>query len=96
MKKIFIFCFLSVLSLIAFTQTETFDLISYNSPSEPDGWIKEVKENVVSYTKTDNVKRTWCQIGIYRSTTSKRSIEADFDSEWQILIANPYKIQETP
>lgn len=77
-------------------QTETFDLATYTPPSEQDGWKKEVKENVVIYTKTDNVKRTWCQIGIYSSTASKGSIEADFDSEWQILAANPYQIKEAP
>ncbi len=79
-----------------FAQTETFDLTTYTPPAKQDGWKKEVKENVISYTKTDNVKRTWCQIGIYRSTASKGSIEADFDSEWQILIASPYKIQAAP
>ncbi|HLN73867.1 MAG TPA: hypothetical protein VK205_11270 [Prolixibacteraceae bacterium] len=86
---------LNLLVTAVIAQSETFDLTSYTLPSKGE-WKKEVKENVVSYTKTDNVKRTWCQIGIYRSTASKGSIEADFDSEWQLLIATPYNIQAEP
>ncbi|HLN73868.1 MAG TPA: hypothetical protein VK205_11275 [Prolixibacteraceae bacterium] len=87
---------LNILVTAAIAQSETFDLTSYTLPSKQGEWKKEVKENLVSYTKTDNVKRTWCQIGIYRSTASKGSIEADFDSEWQLLIATPYNIQAEP
>ncbi len=85
-----------ILVSAAIAQSETFDLTSYTPPSKQDGWKKEVKDNLVSYTKTDNVKKTWCQIGIYRSTASKGSIEDDFDSEWQILAATPYQIKEVP
>ena len=87
---------LIILVSSAIAQTETFDLTTYTPPSKRDGWKKEVKNNIISYTKTDNVKKTWCQIGIYRSTASKGSIEADFDSEWQLLIASPYNIQVAP
>ena len=80
----------------AIAQSETFDLTTYTPPPQQSGWKKEVKNNFVSYTKTDNAKKSWCQIGIYRSTASKGSIEADFDSEWQILVANPYQIKEAP
>jgi hypothetical protein len=86
---------LNLLVTAVIAQSETFDLTSYTLPSKGE-WKKEVKENVVSYTKTDNIKRTWCQIGIYRSAASKGSIEADFDSEWQLLIATPYNIQAEP
>ncbi len=96
MKKIFLLCFLSASAAILFAQSETFDLTTYTPPPKQDGWKKEVKNNLVSYTKTDKAKKTWCQIGIYRSTASKGSIEADFDSEWQILAADPYQIKEAP
>ena len=93
MMKTLLTLILNVLAWAAIAQTETFDLTTF---VEPSGWKKEVKDNIISYTKTDNTKKTWCQIGIYRSTASKGSIEADFDSEWQILVANPYQIKEAP
>lgn len=93
MKRIILLMFLGVSMVNVLAQKETFDLATYTPPT---GWKKEVKENVVSYTKTDNIKKTWCQIGIYRSTASKGSVEADFNSEWQLLIATPYKITKAP
>jgi hypothetical protein len=74
-------------------QTKTFDLATFTPPS---GWKKEVKPNYVSYTKIDNLKKSWCQIAIYKSFESKGSIEADFESEWLLLAANPYQIKEAP
>jgi hypothetical protein len=51
---------------------------------------------LVSYTITDKKTSAWCQIGIIKSTISKGSIEADFDSEWQELVAKPYSITDSP
>lgn len=75
-------------------QHETFDLATYTLPSGQGEWKKEVKSNVITYTKTDNVKRTWCQIGVFRSTSTKGNIEDDFDSEWQELVVKPYQVLE--
>ncbi len=93
MKPILLLLMLTFFTNCSSAQTETFDLASFTPPK---GWTKEVKENLISYTKTDNKKKTWCQIGIYRSIASKGSIEADFDSEWQLLAATPYKIEGAP
>ncbi|MDZ7607629.1 MAG: hypothetical protein U5K79_19020 [Cyclobacteriaceae bacterium] len=49
----------------AIARAETFDLTTY---TPPDGWENETRENFVSYTKTDEVKRTWCSIYAYTST----------------------------
>src|SRR5688572_27607836 len=76
---------LSAASLVA--QTETFDLVTYTPAKD---WSKELKENSVSYTAVNEKNNTWCQIHIMKSTTSKGSIESDFESEWQELIARNY------
>jgi hypothetical protein len=34
------------------------------------GWIKDLKKNVVTFTKTDSRKNTYCVIGVYASTPS--------------------------
>jgi hypothetical protein len=88
MKKIILFCFcLSTLTSIA--QQQTYDLITFTPPK---GWKKKSDiANAISYSTTDNVKRTWAQIGIIKSTTSKGSIDADFENEWKELVVKPYK-----
>ena len=68
-------------------QQQTYDLITFTPPK---GWNKKNEQNVMVYSTTDNIKRTWAQIGIVKSTVSKGSINADFESEWKELIVKPY------
>jgi hypothetical protein len=95
MKRIILLTLFCFMSAILFAQKETYDLVSYTPPA---GWKKEEKGNLTQYTKTDNKKKSWCQIFIAKSTTSKGSIEADFESEWQELVIknyNPVEAQHT-
>ena len=48
------------------------------------------------YAITNNSKGTYGQVAIYKSTTSKGNLQADFESEWQTLIANSYKPATKP
>ncbi len=90
MKNLFLFCFcLGAINVMA--QKQVFDLVSYTQPS---GWIKEVKGNQTSYTKTDKKTSTWCQVFILKSTISKGNIDADFESEWQELVVKNYNPAE--
>lgn len=82
-----------MLTYAAFAQKETYDLITY---SPPNGWKKEVKENLTSYSIVDKKNNSWCQIGIIKSTISKGSIEQDFESEWQELVVKNYKPTGAP
>jgi hypothetical protein len=93
--KNFILIAVLFISVSAWAQAnETFDLIHFTAPA---GWKKnEANQNVVSYSITDNAKGAYCQIGIYKSTTSKGSIKADFDSEWKGIIADFYKPTSKP
>lgn len=94
MKHIVSFSFV----LFAFSsfaqQKETFDLATYTIPAR---W-KQVNKtaNVITYAITNEQKGTYCQIGIYRSTTSKGSLQSDFESEWQELIVKTYKPSAKP
>ncbi len=72
----------------AFAQKETFDLYTFTAPQ---GFTKNVEENFVSYIKTNTKLKSWCRINITKSTISKGSIEADFESEWQELIVKNYR-----
>jgi hypothetical protein len=92
MKKTILFCFLCVSLWTAFAQKQTFDLITYTPPKE---WKKEEKKNVIVYTKVDNKTKKWCQIGVYKSTASKGTIEDDLHSEWNEMAVKQFKITDT-
>lgn len=77
---------------ISFAQKETYDLITYTSLK---GWTKEEKQNVIVYTRVDNKNKTWCQIGIYKSTVSKGNIEDDLQSEWNEMAVKQFNITDT-
>jgi hypothetical protein len=76
-----------------FAQKETFDIITYSPPA---GWKKEITENIIIYTSINNINKTWCRIGIVKSTVSKGNIDADFESEWHDLVIKNYKPTDAP
>ena len=94
MKKLLVFCLLNFFATNLFCQQQTFDLISYSTPPG-GGWKKEEKTNVIVYSRVDKKAKTWCQIGIYRSTSSKGNIDDDLQSEWNELAVKPFSITDT-
>lgn len=93
MKQLFILAVSLAVSIQLFAQKEKFDLVTYMPPAN---WKKETQQNVVSYTFMSKDKTTFCQLGVYRSTTSKGSIELDFESEWKDLVLKTYKVTIAP
>jgi len=93
MKKTSFFLLFSIYMSIAFAQKANYDIITY---TPPNGWEKEVLNNVIGYSKVDKLKNSWCRISIYKSIESKANIDQDFESEWQSLIASTYNISEAP
>jgi hypothetical protein len=94
MKNLALFTFLLLTTSSLAQSTETFDLATYTIPP---GWKKnnDAKDMAV-YAITNNSKGTYGQVAIYKSTTSKGNLQADFESEWQTLIANTYKPATKP
>jgi len=87
MKKVILFIATYILISTTIGQQQTFDLVTYTPPM---GWKKEEKENIITYTKIDKVKKTWCVIGVVKSTVSKGNIDADLESEWNELAVKQY------
>ena len=83
--KIFLLLCLTTGFTAAFSQTQSYDIVSY---SEPKGWKKEIKNTMVLYSTTAG--NNWCQLVIYKSTSSKGSIEADSKSEWQKIVLSQH------
>jgi hypothetical protein len=83
--------------MAAWAEKEVYDLIHYAPPSPWKGaaWKKDDSvKNVLSYTMTDPETRSYCQIFLFRSTTSKGNVDSDFESEWQELVVKQYKATE--
>jgi hypothetical protein len=93
MKKLLLIIF-SIYNMSLFAQQQTYDLIVYTPPPKSD-WSKEEKQNVIVYSKVDNKNKTWCQLGVYKSTSSKGSIEEDLKSEWNELCVKFFKLTGT-
>lgn len=92
MKYLFTCLLLALATTSLVAQKQTFDAATY---TPPPGWKKASHTtSAVSYAITNNEKGTYCQIGIYASTTSKGSLQADFKSEWEELIVKLYKPTE--
>src|SRR3954464_8847108 len=93
MKRTFVFISACFLAATSFGQKQSFDLASFIPPK---AWKKELKANShTSYTIVNKKKKTYCQIFIMLSTTSKGGIKEDFESEWQILVANQYGVTDS-
>ena len=90
--KFSLLIFLLTLAGTSFAQ-QTYDLITF---TPPPGWNKTTRENAINFSSTDNVKRTWAQISIVKSTVSKGSMESDFQSEWKELAITPYGVGQQP
>lgn len=78
---------LVLISQAVFSQSETFDLVTFTPPA---GWKKETNSSAVSYVMTNQVSRQWCRITIFKSIGSSGDLNVDFDHEWNELITKTY------
>ena len=85
-KKIIFSTALLFAVIISSAQTETFDIACFKPPA---GWTRDVKPSVVNFTIVDNVKKTYCIIGVYTSVASTGNELTDFKSEWNELVIKP-------
>lgn len=87
-----IICFL-LLSVQAFSQTETFDIVSYTPPKD---WSKDAKPGVMNYMNVNKTNGGFCVIAMFASKASTGDAQKDFTREWNDLVATPYKVEENP
>lgn len=93
--KIFFLCVvLCGLATNAYADKVTNNIISYTPPA---AWKEEVKGNLyTSYTTTNELNGSYCQIFVFTGVDSKGSIAADFDYDWQDLILRSYQVTQAP
>lgn len=86
MKKIFASTFAFAISIITQAQT-AFDVFSYK---EPTGYQREVKTNVISYSKSNTKDNSYCIIGLYAASTAAATEQQTFAKEWKELVEMPW------
>lgn len=74
-------------------QTETYDILTYKSP---DGWKKDTKQGLVSYSISNEAKSSYCIISIYASKPSTGTAEEEFRRDWKKLVVTPYSVKDEP
>src|SRR5687768_2490430 len=84
---------LLAVSVNSFSQTETFDIITYTPPKD---WKKDAKPGVVNYSNVNAGTGAFCILSMYPSTVSAGDAEKDFKNEWKELVATSYKTEEVP
>ncbi len=77
----------------AFSQTETFDIMTYTPPKD---FKKESKQGVVNYMNVNSATGGFCVIAIYASSASAGDADKDFKNQWKELVATPYKTEADP
>jgi hypothetical protein len=85
--------FMASISIHAFSQTETFDIVTYTAPKD---WKKDAKPGVVNYMNINTTNGGFCVIALFASKVSTGDAQKDFNREWNDLVATPYKVEEKP
>src|SRR5688572_28420661 len=84
---------LLVISSNCLSQTETFDIITYTPPK---GFIKDMKNGVITYSKVNAGSGGFCVIAIYASTAGTGDVQKDFQKDWNELVVTPFKGEANP
>jgi hypothetical protein len=92
MKIIFLLSVTAAFSVNLIAQT-TYSVFTYK---EPAGYKKEIKQGLISYSKTEATKDTYCIIAFYEQTKASATIHESFDANWQELVAQPYSVTNAP
>jgi len=81
MKKL-LFLILISISLSAYAQQETFDIVNFIAPK---GWQRNEKTGTLAFSK-ESGKEGFCIITLYKSIDATDNAQANFDMSWEALI----------
>ena len=84
---------LLLLSAIAKSQIETFDISSYKSPK---GWKRAVTENAVQFTKEDAAKGTYCIITLFKAIPGTANAKENFNLAWTSVVKEMVTVSSAP
>jgi hypothetical protein len=78
---------------IVFGQIEKLGVVSYTSPQ---GWTKDLKQNVVGFSNLNQKTGGFCIISLYGATPGTKNSTADFTKEWNNLVVKNMKAEDVP
>ncbi|MFT3933717.1 MAG: hypothetical protein QM726_08900 [Chitinophagaceae bacterium] len=82
MKKLTLITLNMILAASVFAQKQTYDVVNYVAPK---GWTGKQSNSNISYSRIDG--GSWGQIAIYQHRNSEGDLQADFDKDWNEIIA---------
>ncbi|GAB2829878.1 hypothetical protein [Ferruginibacter profundus] len=93
MKKIFSVVFVALISISAFAQKQTFDVLNYTIPK---GWDKtEMPTGIQLSTKNDG-KGNYATIIVLSSAATTASAEENFNNSWEKLVKGTVSVSGEP
>jgi hypothetical protein len=83
-------CLTAFMALNAFSQTETYDIVTY---TPPQSWKRDTQSGYISFTASKG--NSFCVIGLYKSRPIAAITENEFLTEWNELVNIPSGINST-
>jgi len=77
---------------LAVAQPRSFDVYTYEAPA---GYTVKVESESTELAKIDSVKRSYCQIGLYRAQKSLGTPELDLENEWKHAMVAMRRVTST-
>lgn len=81
LKYILLHLLISLISYTAFSQKQTFDVLTY---AQPAGWEKSENAGAVTFSRQKG--NDFCMVTFYKSVTANNDPRKNFDLSWQSLI----------
>lgn len=71
-------------------RAEVYDIATYAAPA---GWARQDTATSRTFTAVDRQAGTFCRLVLFTATASTGDARRDFDTDWQGLVATPYKTE---
>ena len=92
MRQLFLIIALTACTTL-FAQQQQFDIVSYTAPK---AWKKDVKKDLVQFTKEDKTKNTYCLITLYKAIDAGDNTKQNFDLSWEALVKETLGSTDAP
>lgn len=93
MKKIFSVLFVALISIYAFAQKQTFDVLNY---SVPKGWDKTAMEKGIQLSAKNDGKGNYATAIILHSAATTVSAQKNFTNSWEQLVKGTISVSGEP
>ena len=93
MKKVLSFLLSAAFSAAAFSQKQTYDVLTFTAPA---GWQKTVNDGGVQLSVSDKKTGGYAMAVITKSTASGASVDDNFANDWEKLVRSTVQVNTAP